>query len=81
MFVKTVIRQNEKIHSLVKELKTEKENSENLRYENVELTLIIKQLQNFKDKITEIMNAKGTIVDKYDKIKEVITSEQTNNNF
>lgn len=79
MFVKTVIRQNEKIHSLVKELKAEKENSENLRYENVELTLIIKQLQNFKDRVTEIMNAKDTIVNKHDKVKELVDNLEHEN--
>lgn len=79
MFTRTVIRQGEKIHNLEKELKAEKENSENLRYENVELTLIIKQLQNFKDRVTEIMNAKDTIVNKHDKVKELVDNLEHEN--
>ena len=41
-----------------------------LRYENSELS-------DFKNKIKNTMNGKGTIVDKYDKINEVITSDET----
>lgn len=41
-----------------------------LRYENSELA-------DFKSKIKNIMTGKGTIVDKYDKINEVITSDET----
>ena len=41
-----------------------------LRYENSELS-------DFKNKIKNIMNEKGTIVDKYDKINEVIISYET----
>ena len=41
-----------------------------LRYENSELS-------DFKNKIKNIMNGKGTIVDKYDKINEVIISYET----
>lgn len=41
-----------------------------LRYENSELA-------DFKNKIKNIMKGKGIIVDKYDKINEVITSDET----
>ena len=41
-----------------------------LRYENSELS-------DFKNKIKSIINGKGTIVDKYDKINEVIISYET----
>ena len=41
-----------------------------LRYENSELA-------DFKNKIKNIMTGEGTIVDKYDKINEVITSDET----
>ena len=41
-----------------------------LRYENSEPA-------DFKSKIKNIMTGKGTIVDKYDKINEVITSDET----
>lgn len=77
MFTKTVIRQGTKIHDLERELQQERENSENLRDEVTEKNLEIRKLKQFKDKITLIMLGKGTIVDKYDKIKEVITSYQT----
>ena len=71
MFAKTVIRQGKKIHSLEKELRFEKEENEELRNENLEMSLELRRLQIFKEKITEIMK-KGTIVEKHDKIKELI---------
>ena len=77
MFTKKVIRQGTKIHDLERELQQEKESNENLRDEVTEKNLEIRNLKQFKDKITLIMLGKGTIVDKYDKIKEVITSDQT----
>lgn len=77
MFTKKVIRQGTKIHDLERELQQEKESNENLRDEVTEKNLEIRNLKQFKDKITLIMLGKGTIVDKHDKIKEVITSDQT----
>ena len=38
---------------------------------------MIEFLKQFKNIITNIMTNKGTIVDKYDKINEVITSDET----
>ena len=59
---------------LIKDLEdqTEVKNAQlrDLRYENSELS-------DFKNKIKNIINRKGTIVDKYDKINEVITSDET----
>ena len=59
---------------LIKDLEdqTEVKNAQlrDLRYENSELS-------DFKNKIKNIINGKGTIVDKYDKINEVITSDET----
>ena len=51
--------------------------SSELRNENLDLKLEVRHLQEFKTKIINIMTGKGTIVDKHDKIKEVITSDQT----
>lgn len=72
MFIKTVIRQGEKIHDLETDLSIEKEVSSELRNENLDLKLEVRHLQEFKNKIINIMTAKGTIVDKHDKIKELI---------
>ena len=59
---------------LIKDLEdqTEVKNAQlrDLRYENSELS-------DFKNKIKNIINRKGTIVDKYDKINEVIISYET----
>ena len=43
-----------------------------LRYENSELF-------NFRTRVMDIMTKKGTIVDKYDKIKELVDNLQTDN--
>ena len=56
------------INVLLNELKNEQ--LRDLRYENSELA-------DFKNKIKNIMKGKGIIVDKYDKINEVITSDET----
>lgn len=77
MFVKTVIKQGEKIHDLETDLNLEKETNAELRNENLDLKLEIRHLEEFKNKVINVMQNKGTIVDKYDKIKEVITSDQT----
>ena len=59
---------------LIKDLEdqTEVKNAQlrDLRYENSELV-------DFKNKIKNIIKGKGTIVDKYDKINEVIISYET----
>ena len=78
MFVKTVIRQGEKIHKLESDLKLEKEENEELRNENLEISLELRRLQIFKEKITEIMK-KGTIVEKHDKIKELVDKLESEN--
>ena len=71
MFAKTVIRQGEKIHKLESDLKLEKEENEELRNENLEMSLELRRLQIFKEIVINIMK-KGTIVEKHDKIKELI---------
>lgn len=78
MFVKTVIRQGEKLHSLEKELRFEKEENEELRNENLEMSLELRRLQIFKETVINIMK-KGTIVEKHDKIKELVDKLATNN--
>ena len=61
---------------LIKDLEdqTEVKNAQlrDLRYENSELS-------DFKNKIKNIINRKGTIVDKYDKIKELVDNLQIDN--
>lgn len=74
MFIKTIVRQGEQIHNLERMLNQEKESNSNLRNEVAEKNLEIRRLKQFKNIITGIMTNKGTIVDKYDKIKEVIIS-------
>ena len=78
MFIKTVIRQGEKLHSLEKELRLEKEENEELRKENLEMSLELRRLQIFKETVINIMK-KGTIVEKHDKIKELVDNLQTEN--
>ena len=78
MFIKTVIRQGKKIHSLEKELRLEKEENEELRNENLEMSLELRRLQIFKEVVTEIMK-KGTIVEKHDKIKELVDKLESEN--
>ena len=79
MFVKTVIRQGTKIHDLERQLQQEKESNAGLRNEIAERNLEVRRLKQFKDKVTLIMLEKGTIVDKYDKVKELIDNLQTEN--
>lgn len=81
MFAGSIIRQRTKIHNLERQLQQEKESNAGLRNEVAERNLEVRRLKQFKDKITLIMLEKATIVDKHDKIKEVINSDQTNNNF
>lgn len=78
MFIKTVIKQGEKIHKLETELNLEKEANAELRSENIEMSLKLRYLEIFKKGIVEIMK-KGTIVEKHDKIKELVDNLQTEN--
>lgn len=75
MFIKTIVRQGKQIHNLERMLNQEKESNSNLRNEVAEKNLEIRRLKQFKNIITGIMTNKGTIVDKYDKIKEVIVGQ------
>lgn len=77
MFIKTIVRQGEQIHNLERMLNQEKESNSDLRDEVAEKNLEIRRLKQFKNIITNIMTNKGIIVDKYDKINEVITSDET----
>lgn len=78
MFIKTVIKQGEKIHDLETELNLEKEANAELRNENIVLSLKLRYLEIFKKGIIEIMK-KGTIVEKHDKIKELIDKLERDN--
>lgn len=88
MFVKTVIRQGEKIHKLESDLKLEKEANENLRSENEELNLAVnnykrnnkemfKQLSLITELTEQFDYRKSNSVEILRKIKEVISSDQT----
>ena len=43
------------------------------------LNIEIEELKEFKEEVINIMNEKATIVDKYDKIKELISDDQSQN--
>lgn len=66
----------EQRNKMIKELQEEAEvlidTNSDLRYENEELKL-------FQNKVISIMTTKGTIVDKYDKIKELVHDYQSTN--
>ena len=79
MFTRTVIKQGEKIHNLLVSLNLEKESNAELRSENIDLNLKIRHLEQFKKNVIDIMNNKGTIVSKHDKIKELVDNLQTEN--
>ena len=79
MFVRTVINQGEKIHDLETKLNLEKEANAELRNENIDLSLKTRHLEQFKKNVIDIMQNKGTIVSKYDKIKELVDNLQTEN--
>ena len=55
MFARTVIKQGEKIHDLEAELNFEKETNAELRNENIELTLKLRNLEIFKNAVKDIM--------------------------
>lgn len=78
MFTKILIKQGEKIHDLETKLNLEKEANAELRNENVEISLKLRYLEIFKEAVIDIMK-KGTIVEKHDKIKELVDNLQTEN--
>ena len=47
--------------------------------EKKRLTIEIEELKEFKEEVINIMNEKDTIVNKYDKIKELISDYQSQN--
>ncbi len=79
MFIKTVIRQGEKIHDLEADLNLEKSANEDLRNENLELKLEINRLEKFKNKVIDIVKNEKAILDRDDKIKELVDKLATNN--
>lgn len=79
MFVKTVIRQGEKLHSLEKELRFEKEENEELRNENLEMSLELRRLQIFKETVINIVKNEKAILNRDDKIKELVDNLHTEN--
>ena len=79
MFIKTVIRQGEKIHNLETDLNLEKSANEDLRNENLELKLEINRLEKFKNKVIDIVKNEKAILDRDDKIKELVDKLATNN--
>ena len=69
---KIIKKQGERITKLINELAEVGEENGDLQNENEYLHLKVRHLQEFKNKVTDIMTDKGTIVDKHDKIKELI---------
>ena len=79
MFVKTVIRQGEKIHDLETDLRLEKETNAELRNENLDLKLEIRHLKEFKDKVLDIVKNEKGIVNRDDKLKELVDKLEREN--
>ena len=79
MFIKTVIRQGEKIHDLEAELNLEKWVNADLRNENLELKLEINRLEKFKNKVIDIVKNEKAILDRDDKIKELVDKLESEN--
>ena len=79
MFIKTVIRQGEKIHDLETDLNLEKSANKDLRNENLELKLEINRLERFKNKVIDIVKNEKAILNRDDKIKELVDNLQTEN--
>lgn len=69
---KLIKNQGEEITRLAGALDREKEACKDLRSENSELF-------DFRTRVINIMNNKGTIVSKHDKIKELVDNLQTEN--
>ena len=72
MLAKIVAKQGKQLIELNEENKTLYKENKNLRSENAELF-------SFRYRVIDIMTRKGTIVDKYDKIKELVDNLQTEN--
>lgn len=66
-----ILGQRDEIREYQKENKALYDENKDLRYENDELS-------EFKDKVTNIINSKDTIVNKYNKIKELVTTAINN---
>ena len=79
MFIKTVIRQKEKIHDLETDLGLEKETTAELRNENLDLKLEVRHLQEFKDKVIDIVKNQKGIVNRDDKMKELVNKLEAEN--
>ena len=79
MFIKTVIKQGEKIHDLETDLNLEKSANADLRNENLELKLEINHLKKFKNKVINIVKNEKAILNRDDKIKELVDNLQTEN--
>ena len=70
---KAMIENRDKlIKDMQEQAKALYEENKDLRYENEELT-------EFRNKIIKTINNSGTIVDKYDKINELISDDQSQN--
>ena len=79
MFIKTVIRQGEKIHDLETDLSIEKEVSSELRNENIELKLQVRNLKEFKNRVIDIVKNEKSILNRDDKIKELVDKLEREN--
>lgn len=79
MLVKTTIKQGIKIHSLERELHLEKETNADLRRENEELLLELRRLRIFKANVAFAIKGKGTIVERCDKVEELVDNFATEN--
>ena len=79
MFVKIAIKQGVKIHNLERELYLEKEINADLRRENEELLLELRRLRIFKANVPIAIKGKGTIVERCDKVEELVNNLQTEN--
>lgn len=79
MFVKIAIKQGVKIHNLERELYLEKEINADLRRENEELLLELRRLRIFKANVAFAIKGKGTIVERCDKVEELVNNLQTEN--
>ena len=79
MFIKTVIKQGEKIHDLETDLNLEKSANADLRRENEELLLELRRLRIFKANVAFAIKGKGTIVERCDKVEELVNNLQTEN--
>ena len=79
MFIKTIIKQGEKIHDLETDLRLEKEANAELRNENIELKLQVRNLKEFKNRVIDIVKNEKAILNRDDKIKELVDNLHTEN--